>query len=329
MARLGRRTVPDNLDPLVDTLSNVVGILVIVVALTQIQLGDALVRIAELDFLRTRDERARAARPEESRAVEQRRGALILRTEVNLEDSIELAKRTLVALAAQPSNSAARDGVARDRLAEEVAAARARLGEARLSRDRRASVAERLQVVPKQMVARLPDPQILTGRESWIMVRYGRVYLVDREELVKEGTRAIERILADGAEGRVRKDEFEAVALYLRKHDVGLGNFRWQLMTDPQVYVELEWRSKDAGIEIEDLATSEEFRTWLAKRTPDVDLVRFQVWSDSFETYLGAREILERAGFHAGWHGHEADEDFEIGLRFGPEAPPVVPVQVD
>ena len=42
-----RRAVADNLGPLVDTLANVVGILVIVLALTQIELGGALDRVLQ------------------------------------------------------------------------------------------------------------------------------------------------------------------------------------------------------------------------------------------------------------------------------------------
>ena len=52
MPEPSRRGIPDNLDPLVDTLSNVVGILVVVVALTQLQVGDALDRLVELDASR-------------------------------------------------------------------------------------------------------------------------------------------------------------------------------------------------------------------------------------------------------------------------------------
>jgi hypothetical protein len=329
MARPGRRSVPDNLDPLVDTLSNVVGILVIVVVLTQIQLGDALHRVAELDFLRTRENRAREARPEESRALDLRREALMRRTDVGVEESIALAKQTLEALAAQPSKIAAKNANDLDRLTRKVAEAKSELEAAQRVRDRRAQRAEELRVVPKRLVARLPDPQIVTGRESWILVRYGRVYLVDRQKLFDEGSRAIKKILADAQNGMVRRDEWEAVARYLRKQDVGLGDFRWQLKIGPQVQVELEWRTKDGGIELEDLESSEAFQTWLASRSPDEDVITFQVWSDSFETYLGAREIVEREGFHAGWRGHEADEDLEIGLRFGPEEPDVAPVQVD
>ena len=77
MAARARRSLPDNLDPLVDTLSNVVGILVIVIALTQIQMGDALSRVAELDLLRLREERVLAAVPAVFGDLETRRDALL------------------------------------------------------------------------------------------------------------------------------------------------------------------------------------------------------------------------------------------------------------
>ena len=51
-----RRALPDNLDPLVDTLANVVGILVIVLALTQIELGGALERVIGLEAARIAEE---------------------------------------------------------------------------------------------------------------------------------------------------------------------------------------------------------------------------------------------------------------------------------
>jgi len=183
--------------------------------------------------------------------------------------------------------------------------------------------------VPRQLVARLPDPEIIEGRESWILVRHGRVFLVDREALFDQGRRAIERIVPDGATRPLRPDEFESVAHYLRKSEIGLGAHRWQLTTEPAVRLRLEWRTRDGGIERSRLATDPDFARWLAARNPDRDTIRFHVWADSFETYLEARTVTEAAGFRAGWRGHEVDEELEIGLRFGAREPEVRPVEVD
>ena len=135
--------------------------------------------------------------------------------------------------------------------------------------------------------------------------------------------------MPDGATRPLRPDEFESVAHYLRKFEIGLGVHRWQLTTEPAVRLRLEWRTRDGGIERSRLATDPELARWLAGRKPDLDTIRFHVWSDSFETYLEARTQIEAAGFRAGWRGHEADEELEIGLRFGLPEPEVRPVEVD
>jgi hypothetical protein len=324
-----RRSVPDNLDPLVDTLSNVVGILVIVVALTQIQLGDALARVVELDRMRGEQERVRDSFPTEAEQQAARRDVLALRTEADLDEAASMAIETLSKLAELDSaaETDARESI--DLLERRLDASKEKLDESLRMRDQRALYEARLQTVPKNMVARLPDPQVFQGKESWIMVRYGRVYLSDREALLENGSRAIGRILQDGIDRQIRGDEFDSVARYLRKREVGAGNFRWQLETDPNIRVQLEWRSEDAGLEHNDLSTSRAMREWLVARSPEVDLIKFHVWADSFEAYLAAREVVEEAGFRAGWIGYEIEQDFDLGLRFGPPEPRTGPVEVD
>ncbi len=324
-----RRSVPDNLDPLVDTLSNVVGILVIVVALTQIQLGDALARVVELDRMRGEQEDVRAAIPTEAEEQLARRDVLLRRTEGDLEEAARLARETLARLAELEMDREAESTEDIEALERHLEASQEELDESLRMRDQRARYEARLQTVPKQMVARLPDPQVFQGKESWIMVRYGRIYLTDREALFDNGSRAIRRILQDAGDRRIRADEFDAVARYLRKREVGDKSFRWALQTEPEVRVQLEWRSPDAGLEPDKLMTSSAMRAWLAARSPDVDFLKFHVWADSFEAYLEAREVVEKAGFRAGWVGHEVDQDLEVGLRFGPPEPKTGPVEVD
>ncbi len=329
MASPERRTIPDNLDPLVDTLSNVVGILVIVVALMQLQLGDALTRVVELERIRIERERDHALSPTGAKGRAQRRDVLLRRTEADVEESIRIATATLAQLGAL-TPSEGRDDLERiDELENRLDALQVSLAESKRVRDRRSRYETRLQKVPKRMVARLPDPQVLHGKESWILVRHGRVYLADREALLREGSRAIGLILQDPVHRRVREDEFDSVARYLRKRNVGHGNFRWQLETEPDVRVQLAWHSQDAGLEHADLAASRALREWLAVRSPDIDFIRFQVWGDSFEAYLAAREAITAAGFRGGWRGYEIDQEFDLGLRFGPPDPTTGPVEVD
>lgn len=352
MNRPKRSALPDNLDPLVDTLSNVVGILVIVIALTQLELGDAIARVArELagspvpvpseareapeapesalvslrDLLRARGiDDPRAARPILERWLAAFEGA---------SASAAASASASSAMGASGGSAAAdRDAAtARERAALEarVASAREALAAEQTADARRRAHAATLERVPKRLVARLPDPHLIEGREAWVLVRYGRVYPVEREALFEKGRQAVTKIVPDGASRTLRPDELEAVARYLRKSDVGLGPHRWTLETEPALHMVLRWRTRDGGIERSRLADDPTFADWLARRKTDVDAIRFHVWSDSFETYLEARARVEAAGFEAGWRGHEADEELEIGLRFGLPEPEVRPREVD
>jgi hypothetical protein len=343
-----RRALPDNLDPLVDTLSNVVGILVIVIALTQLELGDALARVAAGSLVPPATEGLPAtpepARPDASEgasaAIRVRLDALRLRSGVDLVRAAEVLTRALEdlrtadpALAAASGSTGPGDVEAvRDRAALEARGrpgpgiARARACPPNpIARPRRSPSS----ACPVGSWRDCRIPRSSRGRESWILVRHGRVYLVDREALFDTGRQAIERIVPDGANRALRPDEFESVAHYLRKTGIGLGPHRWRLATEPGVRLVLEWHTRDGGIERSQIADSAEFGRWLARRKPDLDTIRFHVWNDSFETYLEARARIEAAGFRGGWRGHEADQELEIGLRFGLPDPEVRPLEVD
>jgi hypothetical protein len=342
-----RRALPDNLDPLVDTLSNVVGILVIVIALTQLELGDALARIAkggaaptstqateplvppESQLPRADATREQAALAERLEAIRARGGTDLATVAASLRGVLarwnDLAPvENLDADAGRGARTeveAARS--AAKALESSVARARKALDDAQANQSHRRTYAGSLESVPRQLVARLPDPEVVEGREAWIFVRYGRVYPIDREALFDAGRRAIERIVPDGATRSLRPDEMEAVSLYLRKSAIGLGPHRWQLELEPAYRLSLDWQTRDGGIERSRLANDAALASWLAAHRPDVDTIRFHVWSDSFETYLEARTRIEAAGYRAGWNGLEADEELVVGLRFGAPEPEI------
>lgn len=345
MSERRRGELPDNLDPLVDTLSNVVGILVIVIALTQLEISDALARVARRasesravavepaaaqagEGSRTRSDPQAAVEGENelrARARAERRDRLLLRAgESDLEQAARRVESRIKRLDSAPVAAIDPEQLGRALAAERVAYQSERAAD----RHRRA-YARDLVEVPEALVARLPDPQTFVGREAWMLVRYGRVYPVDREALFEKGRQAITRIIPDGGTRALRPDELEAAALYLRKHDAGLGSVRWELETEPALRAVLKWRTRDGGIERNRLADDPTLAAWLSDRDPASEMIRFHVWTDSFETYLEARKHVEAAGFRADWEGHERDRDLSTGLRFGPRLPEVRPRAVD
>lgn len=324
-----RRGIPDNLGPLVDTLSNVVGILVVVIVVIQLELGDALARV---DAARTGGDAARSRLTATRDALAERRAQLLARTDSEPAEAIAFAEEMLAALAALPERSVAsadrREDVPRElveRLAEEQQA---------LEREQRALAARRrhgegLRSVPAHLVARLPNPHLERGYESWILVRHGRVFLVDREALYDAGVRALQRLLAPAIRRGVRPDEYASAALYLRKQPAGSDGFRWQLEVEERPRVELEFPSVDLGRMPDQLDTDPDFAAWLAARDPERDFVRFHVWDDSFEAYSLARRAIEQAGFRAGWVGHARDEEVTLNISFGAPNPRERTIEVD
>jgi hypothetical protein len=163
-----------------------------------------------------------------------------------------------------------------------------------------------------------------------MLCRYGRCFVADQPKLVGAGEQAIGRILIHHLDARnVRDDEYEMLAKYLRKKDVGDGPFIWRFVTRPEPLARLVWKSRDGGIEASRLEGSPALQQWLGARDPEKDFIRFHVWSDSFETYLEARRVVEAAGFRAGWKPYEADAEFDLPVTFGAARPKERPVEVD
>lgn len=333
MPEPSRRSLPDNLDPLVDTLSNVVGILVVVVALTQLQVGDALERLIELDASRLPSAKHFASQIEIEHAelserladAESRQQAILNRSTGSIQDGVTAAKQALEALEKLPKSAPPTISIAS--VEAQVQEQRRSLEEERKVLEHREQYVEEIQQVPKELVARLPDPGIVTGEEAWILCRYGRCYLSDRTALIDAGARSIGEIF--GEPHLIRPDEYESVAHHLRKRDIGHGNFRWRMITDPKPRVRVEWRSRDPGIERTRLSNSPELVRWLRARSPERDFIRFQVWNDSFEVYLEARQVIEEAGFRAGWDAFAEDQELDLSFAFGKPPPREGPVEVD
>lgn len=326
-----RRSLPDNLDPLVDTLANVVGILVIVLALTQIELGGALARVVGLEEARLDQEQAYLeAMPARREALERGWAALAERGLPDDAEALAIANEVLDVVS-DLSPGRARDEATRAANAEALAALRRSNAEARRALEDREARASAIRRVPEARVARLPDPHIERGREAWVLVRHGRIFPVDRKPLVDAGARALGRLLDDAYKEKrgVRPDELESAALYLRKRRVGADGFRWLLLTEAPARVQLDWPPADGGIEPARLGDDPRWRRWLDGLQPGADFVRFHVWTDSFEAYGAARQATETAGLGAGWVGHEREEELELPIAFGRPEPDVRDLEVD
>ena len=149
-----RRGLPDNLDPLVDTLSNVVGILVIVLALTQIELGGALERVLGLEAARLAEEQAYVEEMPEIRAALEARWSVLAERGIPADaEAIAIADEVLEAVAEfaprLPSDLAKRAANA-----EALARLRHENTDATRALEDRRAQAETIRRVPPERVAR-------------------------------------------------------------------------------------------------------------------------------------------------------------------------------
>ncbi|MCG8590800.1 MAG: hypothetical protein MJE66_16030 [Proteobacteria bacterium] len=322
-----RRRPQDSYDSLLDTMANVVGILVVLLAVTQLSVGDAMQRIRDVESERRRERlddpeagelaRLRAAWEEEA-----------ARDDANQRELAWLGDR-IAALRALPRPSEADNDqlastlaatrVSAERLAEEVKATDERLARLRV---RLAGMAPRR----ADWQVRMPDPRPApAGSEPMaIFCRYRRCFVVDFQELdrlLNAGLRA-----ATAGSGAPGSGGGTAAVDHFRRNDLGDDHVRMELGTTPgrrALSVTLRWRSEREGETLEEFRRSgSELSRDIARHRPSQRYADFYVWSDSFGPYLAARELVEAAGFSAGWWPLATQDEY-VALPHSGELNPI------
>jgi hypothetical protein len=318
MHRRGRRRAQtsQNLDSLLDTMANVVGILVALLAVVQLTVGDAMDRIRVFDS----DEGRELAL--EQRELEQQLAAL---GPASLADArvLEQLRKGVRALFADPDAARVRDDAASAATTAAGRAAEVRRLERRKREQRRQLSALRVRLDERDRAVdeagielRLPDPRPAPPRADRVvyLVRYGRVLdpRLDALELqiaetIRDWTQQGQTITGHGA---------RALSEHVAELDLGNDRMRWQI--DDQLgrpVPRLEWRDRKTGDDLEGLRRPEAgFRGELAQLHPERHYLSFWVWGDSFESYLAARRIAESAGFSVGWRAVPTPQPLRFAL---------------
>jgi len=300
--------VDQNVDSLLDTMANVVGILVVLMAVIQMTVNDAMKRIQvweSEEAVELRDEREDA-----QRRLDTETGADLTRT-------LELSRlrEHLTELRRLPASA--------DTLVVAASVASQRLRARRLE----ASIAEEqerfanLQILLAESEAptehegialRLPDPRPapIASERLVLFARFGRVFDPRLETLTRD--------LQEGLRRAPRP-----VTRYFDTTDVGNEMLRWQVIDTAAGRVHrLDWRHTDIGESLEDLQSkSAGLRELLRGLDPRREFLHFYVWGDSFEVYLEARRIAEEEGFSAGWIPLPAGKPLELVKGHTPPTP--------
>ncbi len=306
----------ESMDSLLDTMANVVGILVVLVAVMQLAVGDAVDRIVEEGVRQPASlpevESAEREREAVASAIVAARGELEalppspLRRGMLLEEVRPLLEK-LRALPGSEKNSgqeldALQDEVQRKgesvaRLQEEVESQKTELD--RLDAQLTNSPPEN-----RPKVARLPDPRPPPrgAEEVVFFCRYGRVTAVDRHAMLTGLHLGVEKALGE-SRAPVEADG-PWLQNFFRKQFIGWENFYWSIRDEgPRVlFADMAWRDVGFGERAGELRVDgSRLEGIMGQHEPGKQYIRFWVWSDSFEVYLEARYLAEAAGFDVAW----------------------------
>ena len=363
MARKRKSDSAASFDSLLDTMTNVVGILVIMLVVTLLGVRDAVRRVkwelpditeAELKAFRDMAENKERELSDTLADVEETERVLAELMKVKeqialLEQSALLPQNQLEQLTTSVTDMRTR----KQKLRAEEADAKKQL-------ERLRSQLERLpKSSPKaNKVVRMPRPRSAPPGSTpvWFMCRHNRVSLMEPDELLKKGLKRIEQaryqlsVREGGKVVRMAPQEKnrnilrqaaswlldpERLVDYFEKNDIGTDDYRLWVELHPSLKKERMFVAlrEDGGESMRRLKTTvSRYESAVRAIDTKAQYARFLVYPDSFEIYVRAREIVEKHDVPAGWlvytaNGYQVGYDFGIHLQGETEPKPKPPSQ--
>lgn len=315
-----------NLDSLLDTLTNVIGFLLIMLVLLQLGMTQAIERIREIDpsaFAISDDDIERSEEEGKKRS-----------------DQLSEAQKEAEALAEEmallkdPSKSADPDVIPLDQAKKLLATEKSKVDEKekeqKIKQAEVARLKERMGRTPRAAAPppneiRMPDPRGAPPGSTamYVMCKGDRVAMLDvdsvRAEIKKQlkDPRARAALLKQSLGGGAANEyDPDKVMAHFRRNQVKNRDYAAAVKTfDNRPYANIEFAMLNGGGE--DLKQmkreTSKFRRALKTAIEKKNYIRFLVYPDSFEAYLTARSITDEAGIAAGWEIYQRDT-WEAGL---------------
>lgn len=318
-----------SLDSLLDTMTNVVGILVILLTVTQLGVGEAVTRIKEaLPEITEEDmERSQKQVEELDSLLDQEKAQLQTVKELTqqkkpvniseqkalaekLKKELEKLKEIQLNIAELKKQIAERDEKVKS-IEKTIVAKETELA------DIKAKLAKTPDPgpTPNAKIVNLPNPRDAPKEAKPIeyICRDGRVIRVDIPLLQALALKAIAQSrFVTAQEQAVDCDKLEK--LFENKN---VGNRDWRIKLKPAggvPYLVLELREGRGDTSERLRKSSALFRQELQRINPQLFYLNFRVWSDSYDTYLVAREYADQRGVLAGWTALDGNSEFRVPL---------------
>lgn len=331
-----------NFDSMMDTLTNVVGFLILVLMLVQLGLGEAVERIRTIDPL------AFGLREEDIRRTLQdaqdkwRSVAELTARWEQAEPRLRADREELQRLKGSPAEAVKVASVDLDQARKllEEARRKAQEMEKRLAgllaeRDKLKGQLDKTPVrsAPPTKIVKLPDPrEAPKGATAMVLLcREGKVYWVDQDALLD---RALKRTAFFQRQNLNKPNEVdgEKLVAFFDKTPVQDSSFRVRIrIINYRPYAVFE-RLANAGESVEQIRHAQSaYRRALRLADMRNRYARFIVWSDSFDAYLEARRIADELDMPAGWEPTTMKDEWYTYLGGNlvcadkPKPPPVKP----
>lgn len=320
-------------DSLVDTLTNVVGVLIVILAVSHVAVREAAERLRKEEVAVIPDTAAELALMHADAERTKLRMLFAEQKWRELKMAIAALPQSSTPVIATPSWDASvlPNAELRSRsYQEEISILRQELASrtAELEGLRRRGGRERPPPEPRITIVTVPDPRPAPqdGQRVTILFRHGRAVLFDGEALM---TSLKDGIVAAGASLEMRVSAAQAaelLATHFTNHQVGIDGFRWRIdvrrHSDPateevrrEVAAVLEWPNTPQGEPLTQLQREDSaFRRAISNAAPQNAYFICYVWSDSFGEYAVARELMEQRQVPAGWAAMEGHADHRVVL---------------
>lgn len=320
-----------NLDSLLDTLTNVVGVLVMVLMLTSLNVQKAVQRIREADPSQLGVSAAELARLE-AQAEEQRlkREALEKQADLaalaaaqdKLTESLQklavLKQDTATPLPALKLDELHKDVAAKSKQAEELSK-KLVVAEDELAKLKRLlATTPELGPAPEAKLVSLPNPREAPpgAKQAIVICREGKVMPFDPNDLrdrAKKRAQALLRPLQlKAGPGGIDCEKF--VKQFNNGPVIGDSTARTRLGVENfNVYLYYDFRSSgETPAQVS--APNSGFRRAIRSLDPTKYYISFLVWNDSFEAYVEARRVCDEVGILAGWQPLTDTYVYKAGL---------------
>lgn len=328
MAR--RRPVEMSLDSLMDTLTNVVGILIIVLVMAALDVQKAVERIRERNpeefgISPQQLDEAMAAADElhEKRQQLAAEGETADRTATLARQQLVATQASLRVLEQPPAASPqerlqqvqrqVQDGTKKFQdVQQQLVKANDELQKLKGLLDKTPVVA-----APPPKIVQLPNPRNAPegSKELLFICRAGRVMPFDPNELRDKVKKRVEFMIKPykvraGPNGEI---DCQKLCDEFNKSPVLDDEFKMRLVVENYNLV-LVYEHKGGGETVEKLAGVSRYRAIVSKIPAAKFHARFLVWPDSFDVYVEARRILDEFGVLGGWQPYDASYEWRIGL---------------